>query len=89
MRSRHLLFYFKHNLNASGSIEMKMDDIRAIARSHGVHAGRRSKTDLVRAIQSDEGNFDCYGTASLGECEQNECLWREDCFESSGKGGTS
>ncbi len=59
---------------------MKLDDIRKIAQTHGVHTGRRSKIELVRAIQVDEGNFDCYATAFAGVCDQGECLWREDCF---------
>jgi hypothetical protein len=36
-------------------------------------------------IQSNEGNFNCYGTASSGECNQTGCTWREDCFDTSRK----
>jgi hypothetical protein len=41
------------------------------------------KADLIRAIQRAEGNFDCYGTATEEECDQEECLWREECFHDS------
>jgi hypothetical protein len=41
------------------------------------------KGDLIRAIQRAEGNFDCYGTATEEECDQEGCLWREDCFVAS------
>ena len=36
--------------------------------------------DFTRAIQRAEGNFDCFGTAADGVCDQDRCLWREDCF---------
>ena len=42
-----------------------------------------ASAEVIRAIQRAEGNFDCYGTAVEGECDQEECLWREDCFNES------
>ena len=60
---------------------MQIEDIRTIARSYGIHTGNRSKTDLIKAIQSDEGNFECYATTSVGECDQTGCLWRNDCLD--------
>jgi len=59
---------------------MKMQEIRTIARSKGVNPGRMGKADLIRAIQLAEGNFDCFGTAVDEDCDQESCLWREDCF---------
>lgn len=59
---------------------MDMEEIRAIARSRGIEPGAMGKTGLVRAIQRAEGNLDCYGTATELECEQEDCLWREDCY---------
>ena len=59
---------------------MRLEVVRAIAKSHGIHTGKRTKTDLIKSIQSNEGNFDCYATATLGVCDQGECLWRDDCF---------
>lgn len=59
---------------------MEMEEIRAIARSRGVAPGGMGKTGLVRAIQRAEGRVDCYGTATQLECEEEDCLWREDCF---------
>lgn len=59
---------------------MKLQDIRTIARQLHVKANGQSKTDLIRTIQQQEGNFDCYGSASNGECDQPACLWRDDCF---------
>ena len=60
---------------------MKLQDIRAIAKQHQINPGSLSKNKLVREIQRQEGNFDCFGTACEGECDQAECLWREDCFD--------
>jgi len=55
-------------------------EIREMAKQLGVRSARMRKGDLIRAIQRAEGNFDCYGTATEEECDQEECLWREDCF---------
>lgn len=59
---------------------MNVTEIREIARDRGVKPGKLNKVALVRQIQSAEGNFDCFGTAVNGECDQNQCLWRKDCF---------
>jgi hypothetical protein len=62
---------------------MKISEIRKIAWQRGiVHAGIE-KNDLIRAIQRAEGNFDCYGSAVNGYCDQEGCLWREDCLTES------
>jgi len=42
-----------------------------------------SKTELIRKIQSDEGNFNCFATAYSGECVPTDCLWRSDYFDAS------
>jgi hypothetical protein len=61
---------------------MKMEDVRAIAKSHDIKTNHLSKPELIRAIQIGEGNFDCFATACNGECDQIDCAWREDCLES-------
>lgn len=60
---------------------MKLQEIRSIAKQQHINSGGLSKNELVREIQRQEGNFDCFGTACGGECDQGECLWREDCFD--------
>jgi hypothetical protein len=63
---------------------MDIKEIRKIAKGLGVGTKGMGKADLIRAIQLAEGNFDCFGTAIDEECDQESCLWREDCyFESS------
>jgi hypothetical protein len=60
---------------------MKIQDIRKTAKKIGVSFGRMNKIDLVRAIQKAEGNSDCFATPYVSECNQMNCLWREDCMK--------
>ena len=59
---------------------MVIQEIRDIARDNGIKPGRMSKLMLVRTIQESEGNNVCYATATSSECEQDGCLWRNDCL---------
>ncbi|MFO8024443.1 SAP domain-containing protein [Thiohalophilus sp.] len=64
---------------------MQMQEIRQLAKQHGLKTARQSKINLVRHIQSAEGNFECFATAIDGVCDQPGCLWREDCFSAAKK----
>ena len=66
---------------------MNMQEIRGIAKSRGVKSGKLTKVSLVRTIQLAEGNFDCFATAVDASCDQQGCLWREDCFKAAGRPG--
>lgn len=59
---------------------MRVEQIRTKARDLGVTPGRLGKVDLIRLVQREEGNFDCFATAVSGICDQTDCLWRDDCF---------
>jgi len=59
---------------------MKISKVREIAREHGIQPGKAGKPELIRAIQLQEGNFDCFATAFDGRCDQIGCLWHEDCL---------
>ena len=59
---------------------MVMQEIREIARDNGIKPGRMSKLVLVRTIQETEGNNACYATGMSGQCDQQGCLWRNDCL---------
>lgn len=62
---------------------MKVTEIRERARQIGLgQVGRLRKGELIRRIQSAEGNFDCYGSPGRFQCPQKECCWREDCLVS-------
>jgi len=59
---------------------MKIREIREIAGKKGVAGGKKmEKTELIRAIQKAEGNSPCFSTKPLDQCDQVNCLWREDC----------
>jgi hypothetical protein len=57
---------------------MKMRDVTAKAKALSVEPSNLSKEELIRAIQTKEGNFPCFGTAD-GKCDQTGCLWMTDC----------
>lgn len=59
---------------------MHIQTIRTIAKTHGIKAGRMTKAEMIRSIQRTEGNFDCFGSASDGYCDQSQCSWRDDCL---------
>ena len=68
---------------------MNVQEIRQIATQIGVKPGKMDKTMLVKTIQRQEGNFDCFATAYDKECDQSGCLWRKDCFTIAKKGRQS
>jgi hypothetical protein len=63
---------------------MTIQEVRSIAKTLGIKTARMSKADIIRAIQAAEGNFDCYGSPADGYCDQEDCIWREDCLTSAG-----
>ena len=58
---------------------MNIEEIREIARHHQINPEGLSQLELIRAIQGNEGNVNCYATSYVVECGQNVCLWRSDC----------
>jgi hypothetical protein len=64
---------------------MNMQDIRVLAKDAGIKASRLTKVQLVQAIQLSEGNFNCFASAIESECDQMQCMWRDDCFASAKK----
>ncbi|MCE5242402.1 MAG: SAP domain-containing protein [Syntrophobacteraceae bacterium] len=59
---------------------MKIQEIRAKAKALGINSFGKTKVELVREIQRQEGNFDCYHTAT-DHCDQPECCFRSSCLE--------
>jgi hypothetical protein len=57
---------------------LKMPEIRKMAKRLGVNSSGLSKTEIIRKIQSAEGNFPCFRTAEK-TCDQANCLWLDDC----------
>lgn len=62
---------------------MKLEEVRSIAKSRGIPLGKAKKAELIRMIQRDEGNLECFATVRNAECNQVECCWRADCFSAS------
>jgi hypothetical protein len=58
---------------------MNMTEIRAIASERGIRSGRMNKTELVRTMQRQEGNAECFNTGQVAGCGQGQCLWHADC----------
>ena len=56
-----------------------MAEIRKKAKELGLEIQRMKKPDLVRAIQTVEGNTACFATGRT-DCDQMLCCWREDCM---------
>lgn len=59
---------------------MKPNEIRAIARERNIPPQRLPLTELVRTMQRQEGNSDCFGTDLAARCDQDGCLWRANCL---------
>ncbi len=64
---------------------MKLDQVRAIAKSHGISPGKLPKASLIKSIQLNEGNLDCFASAASSECNQKDCLWKDDCLDATQK----
>lgn len=58
---------------------MNLNEIKAIAVQRGIKCGKMSKSELVRAVQRQEGNTECYNTGQANSCGQDQCLWGDDC----------
>jgi hypothetical protein len=56
-----------------------MTDLKKKAKEMGISGSKMKKEDIILAIQKAEGNTPCFKTAS-SNCDQNNCLWREDCL---------
>jgi len=58
---------------------MNMQGVKARAKMLGVKSGKMRKADLIRTIQTTEGNLACFQTGRE-ICDQSDCCWREDCL---------
>lgn len=58
---------------------MNLNEIKQLAKDRGLAPGRMRKAELIRSLQAQEGNPQCYDTHFSDECGQPHCLWRPDC----------
>ena len=59
---------------------MTVKELQKMANGLGIKTTGLRKAELVKTIQSAEGNFACFGTAT-DYCDQMSCLFREDCLD--------
>lgn len=64
---------------------MNMQEIRGLAKDFGIKTSNLNKVNLIKTIQITEGNFDCFASAIDGQCDQQKCVWRDDCFAAAKK----
>ncbi len=64
---------------------MNMQEIRGRAKDFGIRTSHLNKMQLIQEIQLSEGNFNCFASATEGECDQMNCSWRDDCFAAAKK----
>jgi len=58
---------------------MTFAEIKQIAIEQGIRIVGVKKTDIVRAIQKQEGNIPCFASGKAAECGQPHCLWSAVC----------
>jgi len=57
---------------------MKLAQVKEMAKGMGISLKKMNKAEIIRTIQTQEGNFPCFKT-SMEHCSQENCLWRDDC----------
>jgi len=60
-------------------IGMKVEEIKELAKQQGINPRKMKKADIIRAIQAEEGNPQCFSNGEKDKCGQESCLWQEDC----------
>ncbi|MFH1441531.1 MAG: SAP domain-containing protein [Candidatus Omnitrophota bacterium] len=61
---------------------MRLSEVEKKARNAGVKdTWKYSKKELIKAIQCQEGNNQCFNTVKVkAGCPELVCCWREDCL---------
>ncbi len=60
---------------------MTLKEVKAIAKERNLKSANMKKTEIIRAIQKDEGNNDCFATGRANECGQIKCLVASGLFK--------
>ena len=61
------------------TLTMKMTEVQKKAKELGIRIRGVKKSELIKKIQTKEGNHPCYQTNG-GSCDQTDCCWRKDCL---------
>jgi len=59
---------------------MNFNEIKRIAKGMGINTYGMKKIDVIRSIQRAENNINCYATQRVDVCNEDACLWRNDCI---------
>jgi hypothetical protein len=59
---------------------MTIYELRVIAKNMGIDPRKKNKANLIKTIQSKEGNVPCFKTAG-SYCDQEDCCWQRDCYK--------
>ena len=60
---------------------MTLQEIKKIAKQRNIAVDKNmKKADIIRAMQRQEGNNDCFGNIAAKNCGEINCLWRQDCL---------
>ena len=60
---------------------MNVKEIQKMIRALGLKPAKLKKFELIRLIQNEEKNDECYATSTVTSCAQDNCLWRTDCLK--------
>jgi len=58
---------------------MEITEVQKKAKALGIKTESLEKADLIRKIQTKEGNQPCF-QMNGGSCDQADCCWRKDCL---------
>ncbi len=58
---------------------MNLTEVRKKATALGIKPDRIKKQELILEIQTREGSFPCFGTAT-NYCDRMDCCFKEDCL---------
>jgi len=59
---------------------MKVCEIKDKAKQLGVKVSKKSKVELIQAVQVAENNTPCFGKSN-GQCWRSECCFISDCLK--------
>lgn len=60
---------------------MDIEDIIAIARRYQIECDGLPKNDIIRRIQTHNGQGNCFATNHGDSCKYAGCYWREECSD--------
>jgi len=60
-------------------LDMKIVEAQKMAKELGINIQSLKKADLIRKIQTQEGNTPCF-QVNTDPCDQMDCCWRRDCM---------